>query len=404
MRATLIIFLHELRILLKDKQGLALLFVMPLALIIFLTMALKNVYLAKIGGPVALSIITDGDCVKSESLCYSLIQEMKKLDFQLSVRGPGDTSSGDDLQLRLPRDLDGAIDKVSAGEALGAGDQIQLIFDPTLDYSLRALVRGQLSLALQAVLIEKIQGELAKRKKENPKLEIPFDEMPNVARFKGLVTESSQGGALLPNPIQQTVPAWSLFGMFFILIPLCNSMIRDRHLGVFKRLLSFPLARTPLLIGKVLPFFVVNVFQFVLMFLVGIWVLPLVTGLNLDLSVSWVGLGVVTLVAAMAATGYGLMISCLVKTSEQASAFGALSIIILAILGGVMIPRFVMPEMMQSMAMVSPFYWGLELYQDLLLRKAGLQQEWFKIGILFAFAVACFLIARLRFRWSEVNE
>ena len=122
----------------------------------------------------------------------------------------------------------------------------------------------------------------------------------DVSKFDGLLEKRALGGVVLPNPIQQTVPAWSLFGMFFILIPLTNSMIRDRRSGVFKRLLSFPVRKWQLVVGKVLPFLVINILQFAIMFLVGYGLLPRLTGVTLPWDFSLAGLAVVTVVCAMA--------------------------------------------------------------------------------------------------------
>jgi ABC-2 type transport system permease protein len=178
-------------------------------------------------------------------------------------------------------------------------------------------------------------------------------------------------------------------------------MIRDRRSGVFKRLLSFPVSKWHLVLGKILPFLFINFVQFALMFGVGYAVLPRVTGLQLPMDFDIAGLVVVTLVCSMAATSYGLLVSCFAKTSEQAHAFGAFSIVILAILGGVMVPRFVMPEFMQNASMVSPLFWGLDSYLDLLVRKLPLASVLPKVLLLTGFAVVATIVSSLRFRWSE---
>ena len=103
---------------------------------------------------------------------------------------------------------------------------------------------------------------------------VPRFRSPTQLGSKVLVIERAIGGQVLPNPIHQTVPAWALFGMFFILIPLSNSLARDRRLGIFKRLLSFPVTAADILAGKIVPYFLINVVQFALMFGVGLFILP----------------------------------------------------------------------------------------------------------------------------------
>ena len=57
MKKIFIIVAHELKILLKDRQALALLFLMPLALIVFLTLALQDVYQSKVGRRMSLWVL-----------------------------------------------------------------------------------------------------------------------------------------------------------------------------------------------------------------------------------------------------------------------------------------------------------------------------------------------------------
>jgi ABC-2 type transport system permease protein len=66
-----------------------------------------------------------------------------------------------------------------------------------------------------------------------------------------------------------------------------------------------------------------------------------------------------------------------------------------------MVPMFVMPPFMQAIAHVSPIYWGIEAYQDVILRQAAFSVVAVKIGVLLAFAATFSLISILRFRWSE---
>lgn len=394
MGKVLSLFVHELRILLKDRQALALLFVMPMTFIVFLTLALQDVYLAKVGRGTRLEIVAPGGC-EAGSICASLVSEMRRSDWQIEVRVDWDRARRSPMAMILPADVSATVELLKSGTPLAAEDKIQLVFDPALDHALRALAEANFRLALQAVLIEQARQQIQDSDGSAP-------AVADAGRFAGLIEQRAWGGEVLPNPIQQTVPAWALFGMFFIVIPMANSMIRDRRLGVFKRLLSFPVTRGQLIAGKVLPFLLVNILQFALMFSLGVFLLPLLTRVPLTMDFGVLGIFVVTVVCALTATSYGLMVACLSRTPEQASAFGALSVVILAILGGVMIPRFVMPEFMQQVAMVSPLHWGLEAYHDLIVRRAGLAAAQGKLAVLLGFAMFFLLVSRLRFRWSEV--
>ena len=395
MKQIWILFRQEMKILAYDRQALALLFVMPLALITFLTFALQDIYLDKVGRHREIHVITSQDCDSEKTECGVLVSRLKQFNYQVVLSKELDPAKKMDLALILPQDVEKTIGLLKEKKSLEPADQVQVLFNPLMDQSARALVAGHVTMALQGILIEQLNKEF---KKAEFKMQVT-----DVGAFDGLVIQKAFGNVVLPNPIQQTVPAWTLFGMFFILIPMTNSMIRDRKSGVFKRLLSFPVSKWHLIVGKILPFLVINVLQFFIMFMVGIFILPKMTHLDLNLDFDWAGIFVVTLASALAATSYGLLVSCFAKTSEQAHAFGAFSIVILAIVGGVMIPRFVMPEFMQQASLISPLYWGLDAYLDLIVRKLPLASIWPKVFLLIGFSFVAALISGLRFRWTEEN-
>jgi ABC-2 type transport system permease protein len=81
-------------------------------------------------------------------------------------------------------------------------------------------------------------------------------------------------------------------------------------------------------------------------------------------------------VIAIGATSYGMLIGTLFNTQAQGAVFGAISVIILAALGGIWVPTFVMPDFMQQVSSFSPLNWGLEIYYGLFLRGQGLYQLW----------------------------
>jgi ABC-2 type transport system permease protein len=383
MRTVLTVSLQEFRILLRDRQALALLFVMPMIFIVFITLALKDIYLTKVGRKIKLAVVSKEVCDSPEKLCTGLIDALKLLPYEVKVVPAIDRIKGSEVALVLPKSLEETYSQLKHGVET---EKIQLLFDPLLDQSLRALVAAHLQVIFQKMILTEV---------------LPKGRMPPA--FEQMVEQKALGGMVLPNPIEQTVPAWTLFGMFFIVIPMANSILRDRRHGLFKRLLSFPVRPSQILIGKVLPYFVINNLQFFCMFLLALGVLPRWTGFDLKMDFAWGGLVLITLACAIAATSYGVMVACLVRTADQASAFGALSVVILAVLGGVMIPRFVMPEFMQGLAKMSPLYWGLESYLDLLVRKSGPEVFIPKLIWLLAFAAVCLLVGRFRFRWSEMT-
>jgi len=402
-------FVNELRLLVKDRQALALLFVMPLALIIFLTLALRDVYLDKLGRNIPIRLVgpsDTGECGEPAKVCGRLVTELKRLGHDVKIVASTGSNGGSPrggIAVVLPADPEELVNVLrrSAEVSLPSTARIRLVYDPALDHSVRAMVQGHVLLAMQTILIELARGEVKELVDRGDIPRLSRSVIPQLTRFEDLVTEEAAGGFILPNPVQQGVPAWALFGMFFIVIPIAASQIRDRETGIFRRLLSFPVPRSSLLAGKLLAYLLINIVQFLLMFEAGTRLLPLITGSPMPIQFRATSLAAVTLASAAAATSYGLMVSSLARTAEQSSAFGSLSVVILAVLGGVMVPMFVMPPFMQAIAQVSPIYWGIEAYQDVILRQAAFPVIAGKIAILLAFAAIFSLISILRFRWSE---
>ena len=195
-----------------------------------------------------------------------------------------------------------------------------------------------------------------------------------------------------PSAVTHNVPAWTLFGVFFIAGQLASSVLEEKKLGTFRRLLAAPVSKAGVLLGKLAPYLLVNLAQVATMFAVGVFVLPLVGAPRLELG-SPVALAAISLAASLSATGLGLLIASLAKTTEAIGSFGALLVVTMAALGGVMVPRTVMPESMRLLGLATPHAWALGAYQDVLVRGAGL-------GAVLGFAALFFAFAAWRFRWE----
>jgi ABC-2 type transport system permease protein len=203
-----------------------------------------------------------------------------------------------------------------------------------------------------------------------------------------------------PNIVQQYVPGWTLFGVFFIAQMLATSLLEEKKVGTFRRLLAAPMSRAALLLGKLMPFLIVNLVQIVLMFAVGVFIMPLVDAPKLELGSHPEALILISLAASLTATGLGLLIAALTKTAEQISGLGTLLVVTMAALGGVMVPRYIMPDFMRTIGMISPHAWALTAYQDVLVRGYDIAHILPEVGVLMGFAVMFFGVALWRFKWD----
>src|SRR5207245_10263059 len=74
------------------------------------------------------------------------------------------------------------------------------------------------------------------------------------------------------------------------------------------------------------------------------------------------GLVLITMGAVSAALGLGVLIAGIARTDQQVTGFGTLLIITMAALGGSMVPRFVMPDTMRTIGLITPHAWSVAGY------------------------------------------
>lgn len=201
-----------------------------------------------------------------------------------------------------------------------------------------------------------------------------------------------------PNAVQHSVPAWLIFGMFFIMIPLSNVMALERQTNTITRLRLARASASGLIVAKLIPYFLINQLQFVGMLLLGRYLLPEIGVPALILNGSLVPYALLSAAVSAAALGYALLISVCAKSTEHAVVLGGGGIILMAAIGGIMVPAHVMPETMQQLTWISPMAWGLKAFQELLLNRSGLDGISCYLLLLSTFSFATLTAAVLVYR------
>ena len=187
--------------------------------------------------------------------------------------------------------------------------------------------------------------------------------------------------------VQHNVPAWSMFAMFFILYPLAGNFIREQENGSMMRLRLIAGSSFPAISGKFVFYLIICLLQLATMLAAGLYFMPVLGLSKLTLGSNYVGIALAGLAVAMAATGYGLFIAVYFKTAQQALSFGAISVVILSAVGGIWVPVLVMPPVMQELSPFSPLNWGLSAFNDLFIRNTPTMEILPSIAKLMGFAL-----------------
>jgi len=196
-----------------------------------------------------------------------------------------------------------------------------------------------------------------------------------------------------PNAVQHNVPAWSLFAIFFIIVPFAMNLVKEKNQGTKVRLYTVPTGMGILWAGKIITYLVICLLQFYLILAVGKYVFPSLGLLPFTIGNQLFNLSILTLCIGLSAISLGVVFGTLAQTQEQSSPFGATFVVILAAVSGVWVPTFAMPTFMQYIAKLSPMNWGLEGYYTLLLRQGSLWEIRTEIILLLLFALVMISIA-----------
>jgi ABC-2 type transport system permease protein len=189
------------------------------------------------------------------------------------------------------------------------------------------------------------------------------------------------------------VPSYTVMFVFFIVQLMARSLIGERDSGTLNRLLSGPVTRTGLMVGKAVPFLLISIAQTIVLFLAGKILFHMSWGMY-----PWMLLPVIA-ATSLAATALGLMVATAVRTDAQVSAYGNFLVLILAAVSGCLMPRAWEPELMQQAGLVAPHAWALIAYDHLLSREVpNLHVVWNCCLALVGFALSFFTVAWWRFR------
>jgi ABC-2 type transport system permease protein len=170
-------------------------------------------------------------------------------------------------------------------------------------------------------------------------------------------------------------------------------VVREKEIGTMEQLIVTPIRPWQLLIGKLLPFALIGVFQMSLATGVTVW------GFGVPLRGSFSVLLGLTALFILSTLGLGLFVSTLVQNQQQAmmaAAFGAM--VPMIYLSGLIFPIDNMPPLVQLVTYAIPLRYYAEIIRGVFLRGSGLAVLWPEAVVLLLMGAAIMTAASLRFR------
>lgn len=408
--------LKDLRLLLRDKVGLILMFAMPILLVLVITSLQNNTFKIVNDHQVPL-VIFDHD---ADELSFQLREQLQNISmFDISVdrisrdqeeiatsiknadalvglvikKGFSNrvTQNAENLSSMAMSDFSEEGSEENA--ALENVQDLEVLYSPVLQESYRMAVEGALQSAMRVIQSRKMLNLIYASLNGSEMPKEMEDMLLNNEVILDTKTITNDGSGAIPNATQHNVPAWTIFAMFFMVTSLGSSLVREKRSGSFIRLKTMPGGYFTGIIAKQLVYLLVALAQVLVIFSIGIWIFPLIGLPTLNLPEDLFALFVVSVISGLCAISYALCIGVFANTEEQANGFGAVSIVILAALGGILVPSFAMPDSFRIFTSVSPLHWCLQSFYELFLASGSLANLWPVLWPIIVIIVALQLLA-----------
>ncbi|WP_223671151.1 ABC transporter permease [Kangiella shandongensis] len=186
------------------------------------------------------------------------------------------------------------------------------------------------------------------------------------------------------NAYSITIPQGAIWAIMGCVIGFAVSLVQEKTLGTMNRLIVAPISRTQIVAGKALGCFVAQVIVVTLLFLVAYFIL----GVSFDIS----KLIIAVIASGICFVGLMMFFASLAKTERSVAGMTNAFLIMMGMIGGAMIPLFVMPGWMQAISDFSPVKWAILALEGAIWRNFSYGEMMTPVLILSAIGIVAFIL------------
>jgi ABC-2 type transport system permease protein len=177
-----------------------------------------------------------------------------------------------------------------------------------------------------------------------------------------------------------TAPQNLVLFVFITALASGSLVVNARRSGILRRATATPTGPWTILAGLGLGWLAVALLQSAIIIVVGALVFGVSWGSPLPATLLVVDF-------ALVGCGAGLLVGALGRDEDRVSALTPIVGIVLGALGGCMVPLEVFPSSMRAIAHLTPHYWAIRSWQELVFDGAGVRAIAAALGVLAALAV-----------------
>ena len=397
--------IKDLKLTIHDKRALILTLLVPIALIALFAFAFGGAGKSNDANPISI-FISDQDSSDVSRDVISKLDTLKSLYIKLLPLENAKeevTKGGRVAVLALYK---GFKDSVETGKNY----PLELFYDQSRQIEAGLLQQVLFSHLFEIVGTKGIKSRISKMideqnpdlsKKELADIHEKVDEQISKIQGTGKQSDNNLMG-LKTTPmfsksennlgLVQAVAGVAIMMLLFSVTGMGSGMLTEKEEGTLKKLLYSPIKPFSILFGKMISTTIVSIVQLTVMFLFA-WI---AFGLNIFIDVP--SLIVMILSTAFACGSFGIFIASIAKTRKQVESFSTLIILIMSAIGGSMVPIFIMPAIMQKIAVFSVNYWGIQGFYDIFWRHLPISDVLIRVAVLIGIGLFMMLISIKNFK------
>jgi ABC-2 type transport system permease protein len=223
---------------------------------------------------------------------------------------------------------------------------------------------------------------------------------PLVAVRQRSPTAEGEEEAEAPSANLLAVPGYAVLFVFLTAQATASSIYQEKKVGSFRRLLAAPISKASLLAGKMMPNFLIALVQTAVIFAFGAFGLRLLGLTPVSLGRDPLALALVVVLMALCSSALGLVIAAIARTENQIGGVSQLMLWVMAIVGGSIVPAFILEMMLGPLPRIVPHYWANRALDNVMIRGLTLSGVTTEVAALLGFTVLFFVIGLWRFEFE----
>jgi ABC-2 type transport system permease protein len=175
----------------------------------------------------------------------------------------------------------------------------------------------------------------------------------------------------------------------FAIMGMAMTIVREREWGITEQLLSTPTRPLENILGKMIPYFVLTMFEMILIHLIGyFWFgVPFKGNVFLYLALATV--------FALSSLNVGLLLSTVTTSQKQVQSIGALILLLSFLLSGLIFSRIPIPLWTKRIGDLLPVTHFIPIVRGIMIKGVGISALWPNLAALSAFIVVLLIVLPL---------